>query len=92
MRLVELGLEREHALDAGEVQPDLGRHLLDAPQPLDVGLGVQPRALRRAARLDQPARLVHPQRLRVHLGELGRDRDHEDAAVGGDVDVAVALG
>ena len=32
-------------------------------------------------RLDQPALLVHAQRLRVHLGELGRDRDHEDAAV-----------
>ena len=61
--------------------PQLGRHLLDPAQPLDVGLRVQPRALGRALGLDQPARLVHPQRLRVHLGQLGGDRDHEDAAV-----------
>ena len=32
-------------------------------------------------RLDQPARLVHAQRLRVHVGQLGGDRDHEHAAV-----------
>ena len=37
-RALELRLELEHALDAGEVQPELGGHLLDAPQPLDVGL------------------------------------------------------
>ena len=46
-------LELEHALDAGEVHAQLGRHLLDAPQPLDVLVRVQPRALRRALRLDQ---------------------------------------
>ena len=31
-------------------------------------------------RLDQPARLVHAQRLRVHVRQLGGDRDHEHAA------------
>src|SRR5919199_1373041 len=80
-RALELLLEREHALDAGEVQPELVRHLLDAPQAVDVGLRVQARAPRRALGLDQAARLVHPQRLRMHGGELGRHRDHEDAAV-----------
>ena len=53
---------------------------------LDVLLGVQARALRRALGLDQPARLVHAQRLRVHVGELGGHRDHEHAAVGRDLD------
>ena len=86
MRALELLLELEHALDAGEVEPELGRHLLDAAQLLDVALRVQARALRRALGLDQAARLVHPQRLRVHLGQLGGDGDHEDAAVGGDLD------
>ena len=31
-------------------------------------------------RRDQPALLVHAQRLRVHVGQLGGDGDHEDAA------------
>ena len=86
VHVVDLGLEVEHALDAGEVEAEVGRHLLDAPQPLDVLLGVQARALGRALGLDQPARLVRAQRLRVHVRELGGDRDHEHAAVGLDLD------
>ena len=74
----------KHALDAREVHAQLGGHLLDAAQALDVVLRVQPRALGRALGRDQPARLVHAQRLRVHLGQLGGDGDHEDAAVVGD--------
>ena len=70
----------EHGLDPGEVEALLGGHPLDPPQPLDVLVGVQAGVLRRALRGDQPARLVHAQRLRVHLGELGGDRDHEHAA------------
>src|SRR4051794_35190448 len=85
-RALELLLEHEHALDAREVQPELVRHLLDAPQALDVRLRVQARALRRALGLDEAARLVHPQGLRVHVGELRRHRDHEDAAVAVDRD------
>ena len=38
----ELILEPQHALDAGEVEPELRRQLLDQAQPLDVVLGVQP--------------------------------------------------
>src|SRR5206468_12473388 len=33
----------QHALDAGEVQPELGRQPLDQPQPFDVAIGVEPR-------------------------------------------------
>ena len=85
----DLRFQRQHRLDAGQVQP-FGGHLLDPPQPLDVALRVEAGVLRRALRLDQPARLVHPQRLRVHLGELGGDRDHEDAPLLVDRRVAFA--
>src|SRR3984885_6079775 len=86
VHLLELLLEREHALDACEVEPGVARHLLDASQPLDVLVRVQARALGRALGLDQPARLVHAQRLRVHLGKLGGDGDHEHATAGLDGD------
>src|ERR1700730_15688124 len=51
----DLALEVEHALHAGEVQTRLRGHLLDAPQLVDVLLGVKPRPLGRASGLDQPA-------------------------------------
>src|SRR5439155_502038 len=86
LRALELGLELEHPLDPCEVEPELVGHLLDAPQELDVLLRVQARALGRALRLDQAARLVHAQRLGVHLGELGGHGDHEDPAVRRDGD------
>src|SRR5947209_6338170 len=79
---LDLSLQVQHPLDAREVQAELRGHLLDSPELLHVLLGVQAGALRRASRLDQPARLVHAQRLRMHLGELRRDRDHEHAAIG----------
>src|SRR6202043_1091725 len=72
---------RVHALDL-LLETELGCHLLDAPEPVDVLLGVQPGALGRALRLDQPSRLVHAKGLRVHLRELGRDGDHEHAPIG----------
>src|SRR4051794_39411431 len=78
---LELLLELEDALDPGQVEPELGGHGLDAAQALDVGLRVQPRALGRALGLDEAAGLIHAQRLRVHLGQLGGDRDHEHAAL-----------
>ena len=77
---LELALELEHRLDPGQVEALLGGHPLDPAQPLDVLVGVEAGVLRRALRRDQAARLVHAQRLRVHLGELGGDRDHEHAA------------
>src|SRR5438046_877747 len=74
-------LEREHPLDAGEVQPEVGRQLLNALQLLDVALRIEARPLGRALRLDQALGLIDPERLRMHAGELGGDRDHEDALV-----------
>src|SRR5215211_8426728 len=76
----KLALQLQHGFDAREVEPLLGGHALDPAQPVDVLLRVEPGVLRRALRRDQAARLVHPQRLGMHLRELGRDRDHEDAA------------
>ena len=49
--LVELGLELEHPLDAGEVQTLVGE-LCDAPQPVDVGVAVAAAAAGRAGRVD----------------------------------------
>src|SRR3974390_2616162 len=70
LHLLDFALEIQHTLDAGEVEAELGGHLLDAPELLDVVLRVEPRALLRALRLDQPARLVDAQRLRVQVREL----------------------
>ncbi len=92
VHVVDLGLEVEHALDAGEVEAELGGHLLDAPQPLDVLLGVQARATGGALGGDQPARLVGAQGLGVHVCELGGDGDHEHAAVGLDLDAGYRFG
>ena len=61
-------------LHAGEAHALVGE-LLDAAQQRDVALGVAAAAAARARGLDQPLALVDAQRLRVHAGELGRDRD-----------------
>src|SRR4051812_13283673 len=82
---LELLLELEDALDAREVHAEL-RELLDPPQALHVAVGVEPRALRRALGLDEPALLVHPQRLGVHLRQLRGHGDHEHAPVARDLD------
>ncbi len=63
-------------LDAGEVEPDLGREPLDQPQPLHVRLGVEPRVPRGALGPDEPLLLVDPQRLGMHPDELRGDGDH----------------
>ena len=82
VRLAQLVLEPQHELDAGEVQPELRRQALDDPQPLDVGLAVEPRAAGRALRAHEALVLVEAQGLRVHADELRRDADHVDRAVG----------
>src|SRR5437868_8241478 len=82
MHLIYLLLETQHALDTGEVETELGGHLLDALEPLDVLLRVQTCALRRALGLDQAPRLVHAKRLRMHVGQARGDGDHEHSAVG----------
>src|SRR6476646_1064793 len=74
-QLVHLVLEREDALDPGEVEPELGRQALDRAQPVEVALRVQPGAARRPAGPEEPLRLVDAQRLRVHADELRGDAD-----------------
>src|SRR5919205_2583986 len=78
---LDLVAEREDGLDAGEVEPELGREPLDEPQPLEVALRVEPRVPRRALRPDEPLLLVDPERLRVHADELGGDADHVARAI-----------
>ena len=55
-----------------------GGQILDAAEPLDVDLAVAAVAALRASRLHEAAALVDAQRLRVHAGELGCDRDDVD--------------
>jgi hypothetical protein len=73
---IDLILEPEHGLDAGEVEPELGSQLLDQPQPLEVDVRVETRVAARPLRAHESLLLVHPQRLRVHADELGGDGDH----------------
>src|SRR2546421_2321935 len=73
---LDLVLKLEHLLDAGEVQAELVRQLLDQAQALQVGVGVQPRVSAGALRPDQSLALVDAQRLWVHPDEVGRHRDH----------------
>ena len=62
------------------LRPELGE-LLDAAQAFHVALRVAARVLGRALRQHQAAPLVQAQRLRVHAGQLGRHRDHEQGPV-----------
>jgi len=78
----QLVLEPQHVLDAGEIEAELGGEPLDQPEPLHVGLRVEPCASRCPRRAHEPFRLVHPQRLRVEARELGGDGDHEERSVG----------
>src|SRR4029079_4154517 len=78
----QLVLEPQNVLNAGEIETELGREALDEPQPLDVGVRGETCATRRARRRDETSRLVHPQRLRVQPGQVGRDRDHVPPALG----------
>src|SRR6185295_16137854 len=64
-------LEREHVLDARMVEPERRGERLDALQPCEVGVGVEPPAPGRSARHDQAPGLVEAQRLGVHADELG---------------------
>ena len=83
---LDLLLELKHALHPGQVHPQLGRHLLDAAQPLHVLVRIQAGPLGGALGLDQAPRLVHAERLGVHVGQLGGHGDHEHAAPGRDLD------
>src|SRR5215208_371549 len=71
-----LGLELEYRLDAGQVEPELGRESLDQPEPLEVGLGVEAGVPRGTLGAHEPLLLIHAQGLRVHPDELGCDGDH----------------
>src|SRR5262249_2422208 len=77
----QLVLEVQDLLDAGEVEPDLGRQPLDQPQPLDVELRVEPRVAGGPLRPDEPLLLVDAQRLWVHADEIRGDADHVARAV-----------
>ena len=72
-------LEVEDLFDPLEVEALAGQRL-DEGEALDVFLAVAPRPSRGPIRIDQTFALVDPQRLGVHAGKLGRDRDHKNSA------------
>ena len=76
----QLLLHGKHALHARQVEAQV-RELLDTTQAFHVALRVAARVLGGALRLYQPAPLIQPQRLRMHAGQLGRHRDHEQRPV-----------
>src|SRR5690606_7135383 len=78
----DLGLELEHALDAGEVEACV-QELPDPDQPGHVVLAVAPGAARRAVRGDQTAALVDPEVLDAGAGQLGGDRDRVERVATG---------
>src|SRR5215207_2887449 len=73
---LQLVLEAHDRLDACEIEPELARQPLDEAQALEVGLRVEARPSRRAARPEEPFSFVDAQGLRVHADELGSDGDH----------------
>src|SRR5436309_4095297 len=73
---LDLVLQLQHLLHAGQVQAELVRQLLDEAEPVQIGLGIQSRVARRSLRPDQPLALVDAKRLRVHADEISRHGDH----------------
>src|SRR5262249_1198870 len=73
---LQLVLHEEDALDAREIQPELGRQPLDQPQPLDIRVRVETRVAGSALRRDETTLVVDAKRLRMHADELRGDRDH----------------
>ena len=81
-QLVVATLERQHGLDAGQVQA-VGQQCRDAPDLGDVGGAVAPRAPWRAMRRDELLRLVRAQHRRAHARELGGHGHAVDGVVVG---------
>ena len=79
---VELGLQGEDPAHPLEVDPLVLGQVLDVPQPGDVAQRVATAPPPGPAGHHQAQPVVAAQGLRVHLGELGRHRDHEDRGVG----------
>src|SRR5262245_46846857 len=78
---VELCLQLDDHLHAGEVDPALLREVLDLAEQRDVTVGVAPGVAGRALRRDEALALVDAERLRVHAGELCGDADDVDGAI-----------
>src|SRR5919109_131407 len=79
--VLQLVFETQHLLDAGEIESQLVRQLLDQAQPLQIAIRVQPRVPLRPPRADETLALVDAQGLRVHADEVGSDRDHVARAI-----------
>ena len=82
---VDMRLELDDALDAGQVDAVLLGQALHLAQQSDITCRVPASAAPGTTRGHQPEPVVLAQRLRVHAGELGRHRDDEHRRVVGHV-------
>jgi purine catabolism regulator len=80
LELAGLFLQLEDEAHSGQVEAACGQRD-DLPEPFDVAGAVAARPSGGADRLEQALALVDAQGLRMHAGELGGDRDAEQAAV-----------
>src|SRR5919106_1220557 len=71
---LQLGLELDHHLHSGEIDPPLGKPL-DGSQPLDVTVRIPAGVPGRPGRAQQSLPLVDAKGLRMDPGQLGRDAD-----------------
>ena len=78
--LGHLRLEFQHPLHPSEIEAFVGE-LLDAREQSNVGVAVTAAATAGALGFDQALSLVDSEGLRVHAGQLGRNRDHVDRPV-----------
>jgi hypothetical protein len=69
LKAADLVLEREHLLNALQIQPTC-EHCGDAPRPLNVLGTVATRAAIGAEGIKESARLVRTEHLRLNAGEL----------------------
>src|SRR5262245_3287375 len=79
---VELVLQAQDVLDAGEIQTEPGCEALDQTEALDVRIRVEARPSRRPAGPQEPLRFVHAKRLGMHADEVSRNGDHVARPVG----------
>ena len=83
-QFVDLVLHPQDSPDALEVDALVLGEPLNQPESGDVVRRIAPTALGRPARRDETHPVVRPQGLRMHPGQMGGDRDHEDRRVGVD--------
>ena len=80
---VKLEAQAHDLFDSGKVHAEFLGQAANLAQVFDIALRIQPRFAARASRSNQAFAFVQSQRLRVHVHEFCRDRDHVNGPVFG---------